>query len=67
MQLEAGHPGTRHSILKSYYEIEPFLSEKYKPAKLKKCKLCSMPSSQEICMVCQLKEKLKFKRKGRRI
>ncbi|MEM2583778.1 MAG: TIGR00269 family protein [Candidatus Thermoplasmatota archaeon] len=67
MQLEARHPGTRHSILKSYYEIEPFLSEKYKPAKLKKCKFCSMPSSQEICMVCQLKEKLKFKRKGERI
>ncbi|MBC7129169.1 MAG: TIGR00269 family protein [Thermoplasmatales archaeon] len=61
MNLEARHPGTRHSILKSYYEIEPFLAKKYKPAKLKKCKVCSMPSSQEICMVCQLKEKLKKK------
>jgi len=57
--LEKNHPGTRHAILHSYYEIQDFLENKFPPAKLQPCKICGEPSSQPICMVCQLKEKLK--------
>ncbi|RLF47150.1 MAG: TIGR00269 family protein [Thermoplasmata archaeon] len=59
MQLEEQHPGSRHSILKSFLEIEDCLREKYEAAKLKPCKLCSQPSSEAICMACQLREKIK--------
>lgn len=59
--LEKQHPGTRHAILKSYYEIQNFLEKKFPPAKLQPCKICGEPSSMPICMTCQLKEKLKAK------
>jgi len=59
MQLEEKHPGTRHSILKSYLEIKNCLEENFFPARLNPCKKCGEPSSMEICMTCQLKEKLK--------
>ena len=59
LQLEEKHPGSRHSILKSYLELEDCLEKKFPPAKLKPCKICQHPSSMPICMACQLKEKLK--------
>jgi len=57
-KLEEAHPGTRHSILQSYLELEDCLSKKFQPAKLKPCKICNQPSSMSTCMACQLKEKL---------
>jgi len=59
MKLEERHPGSRHSILKSFLEIEDCLREKYPPASLKPCKLCGQPSSEEICMACQLIKKIR--------
>ena len=59
LQLEEKHPGSRHSILKSYLELEECLHEKFPPAKLQPCKVCNQPSSMPICMACQLKEKLR--------
>ncbi len=57
--LEEKHPGTRHAILKSYRGIEDCLAKKFPPAKLQPCKICGEPSSQPVCMACQLREKLK--------
>ncbi len=59
MQLEEKHPGSRHSILKSFLEIEDCLRQKYPPANLKPCEICGQPSSEPICMACQLKKKIK--------
>ena len=60
--LEKEHPGTRHAILKSYQEIEDCLAMKFPPAKLQPCQICGEPSSQPICMACQLKRKLQNNR-----
>ncbi|MCD6447891.1 MAG: TIGR00269 family protein [Thermoplasmata archaeon] len=59
MQLEEKHPGSRHSILKSFLEIEDCLHEKYEAAKLNPCIKCGQPSSEPVCMACQLREKIK--------
>ncbi len=59
MDIEEKHPGIRYSILKSYIELENCLEKMFPQAKLNPCKICKQPSSMEICMACQLKEKLK--------
>lgn len=59
IQLEERHPGSRHSILKSFFEIEECLHNKFSPAILNPCKKCGQPSSEKICMACQLLEKIK--------
>lgn len=59
MELEEKRPGTRHSILSSYLDIEGCLSELYPPADLQPCERCGEPTSQSICRACQLQEKLK--------
>jgi len=56
--LEYKTPGTRHSILNSYDNIKELLAGKYPPADLKKCLRCSEPTSQNLCKVCILKEKI---------
>ena len=58
MEMEYHHPGTRHSILKSYRNIQECIEKMFPPAKLQPCKICGEPSSQPICMACSLKEKL---------
>jgi len=56
--LEYNNPGTRHSILNSYYSIKTLLFEKYPPTKLNKCIQCGEPTSQNKCKTCLLKEKI---------
>ena len=56
--LEYQNPGTRHSILNSYDSIRDLLLEKYPPAELNKCLRCGEPTSQELCKVCMLKERI---------
>ena len=58
-QLEEKHSGSRHSILKSFFEIEDCLHNKFSPANLNPCIKCGEPSSEKICMACQLSEKVK--------
>ncbi len=57
-QLEADHPGTRHSILNSYEALEDFLSIRFLPVALNKCQRCGEPTSQNMCRACQLREHL---------
>lgn len=56
--LEYKHPGTRHSILSSYDSIKDILIEKYPPAELNKCVKCGEPTSQKLCKVCILKNRI---------
>ncbi|RLF44875.1 MAG: TIGR00269 family protein [Thermoplasmata archaeon] len=56
-KLENDYPGTRHSILNSYLAIDDCLQQKYPPVKLKPCRICGEPTSQEICRACMLREK----------
>ncbi len=60
-RLENNSPGTRHAILKSYDSISDLLRKKFPPAKLRKCEICGEPTSQKICKVCELKEKIRGK------
>jgi len=56
--LEYKHPGTRHSILKSYDGIKDLLFEKFPPARLNKCEKCGEPTSQNLCKTCILKNRI---------
>ncbi len=58
-RLENNSPGTRHAILKSYDSISDLLRKKFPPVKLKKCEICGEPTSQRICKVCEMKERLR--------
>jgi len=58
MELEKHHPGSRHSILKSFLQMEDCIREKYPPAQLKACIKCGQPTSENICMACQLRDKV---------
>lgn len=58
--FEEKYPGTKHSILTAFLEILPLLKEKYKTIdKIKHCKICKEPCSQEICTACSFLEKLR--------
>jgi uncharacterized protein (TIGR00269 family) len=57
-KLEDEYPGTRHSILNSYFAIDDCLQQKYLPADLQLCTVCNEPTSQGTCRACTLKEKL---------
>lgn len=58
--LEVKYPGTKHSIVNSFIEIQPMLRKFFNLKKIKTCKLCSEPCSQEICQACKLATKLKL-------
>lgn len=59
--MEAKHPGTRHSIVSSYDQIQPALRTTFPSAELRTC-ACGEPTKNERCMACtmllEIKEKL---------
>ncbi|RLF61772.1 MAG: TIGR00269 family protein [Thermoplasmata archaeon] len=59
--LEEHHPGSRHSILKSFLELEDCLRRQYPPAQLHPCERCGQPTSETLCMVCRLREAIETK------
>ncbi len=59
-EIEAKYPGTKHSIINSFMEIQPILRKHLDFKKIKACKICSEPCSQEICQACKLADKLKL-------
>lgn len=48
----------KNNVVNAYLKIMPLVKEKYKEVKLRNCKKCGFPSSQEICKACKLLEKL---------
>ena len=56
--LEKSSPGIKYSLYESACKIAPFIKRKFKAGKIGSCKKCGEPSSQEVCKVCELIEKL---------
>ncbi len=56
-QLEDRHPGTRHSILRSYDELRPALEKCFAPAILSRC-ACGEPTISDKCKACELLDDL---------
>jgi len=56
-QLEDRHPGTRHSILRSYDQLRPSLEKQFAPVALNRC-ACGEPAVSEKCKACELLESL---------
>ena len=59
-EIEAKYPGTKHSIVNSFMEIQPILRKRLDLKKIKTCKICAEPCSQDICQACKLADKLKL-------
>ena len=59
-EFEKKHPGTKYGIINSFIETLPLLKQKYKQSgtKIKQCKNCGEPTSQDVCKSCQLIEQL---------
>ena len=53
--LESRSPGSKFSILSSYDQMYPMLTEHYKPATLNKCE-CGEPTLGKRCKSCQLSQ-----------
>lgn len=56
--LEKSSPGIKYSLYECACKIAPFIKEKFKAGKIGNCRKCGEPSSQEVCKVCELIEKL---------
>lgn len=56
--LEKSSPGIKYSLYESACKIMPFVKEKFKGGKIRSCKKCGEPSSQEVCKVCEVISKL---------
>ncbi len=59
-EIELKYPGTKHSIVNSFMEIQPMLRQHFNKKQIKTCKLCSEPCSQDICQACKMAMKLKL-------
>jgi uncharacterized protein (TIGR00269 family) len=56
--LEDKYPGTRHSILRSYDDMLPALSERFPSAELNRCE-CGEPTISKRCKACELIDSLR--------
>ena len=59
LELEDGHPGTRHSIMAGYEELARLLAERYRDdgeSSLRECERCGSRTSGRICRACRLVE-----------
>ncbi len=56
LELEADHPGTRHSVLAGYEELAAMAAERYRreEADADECVECGAPTSGERCRKCAL-------------
>ena len=57
-QLEDRYPGTKYNIVRTFDRIRPALSRMIKESKIRACKRCKEPTSQEICKACSLLERI---------
>ena len=59
-EIEVKFPGTKHSIVNSFMEIQPMLRKDFNKKQIKACKYCFEPCSQEVCQACKMAMKLKL-------
>ncbi|MBR9679889.1 MAG: TIGR00269 family protein [Candidatus Altiarchaeota archaeon] len=59
-QLENEQPGSKKRIMDAYLNVLPKLKKKVTKVhtKLQDCELCSEPTSQAMCKVCEIRKKL---------
>ncbi|MEA3514447.1 MAG: TIGR00269 family protein [Nanoarchaeota archaeon] len=57
--FEQKHPGIKNNIINSFMEILPLLKKEYKNKKIRTCSRCGEVSSNDVCNVCKLIEKIK--------
>jgi len=57
--LEYNTPGTRHSLLKAYEIIQPYLEEKFRGIKMNRCTVCGEPTPNIVCKACVLLQEVK--------
>mgnify|MGYP001610255415 FL=1 len=60
-ELENKFPGTKYSIVNSFLQTLPYLKDTFKDGKIRSCRKCDEPSSNETCNTCIYVEKLKSK------
>jgi len=53
-KLENDTPGTRHSLLRGFDEVEPILRGGYPQVDLGKCEKCGEPTGSKWCKACDL-------------
>ncbi len=58
--LEKAHPGIKYNTYKSIMDISALIRNRVDPAIMRKaCEKCGRDSTEEICSVCRIQEKLK--------
>ncbi len=60
-EIEDKHPGAKFRMFSSLVTLSKIIKKSLdeKDKSIKKCKICGMPTSQDICMYCQKIEELK--------
>jgi uncharacterized protein (TIGR00269 family) len=61
LQMEANHPGTRHSIMAGYEELAELAADRYREdgaADLSDCDRCGSNTGGRICRTCRLVESI---------
>ena len=62
-ELESRSPGSKFSILSSYDQLYPMLTDNFKAAELHECE-CGEPTLGKKCKACELSEYMKRKIRG---
>jgi uncharacterized protein (TIGR00269 family) len=61
LELEEGHPGTRHSILAGYEELASLAADEHRgedDGDLGECERCGSPTARDVCRKCGLLDAL---------
>lgn len=58
-KFDSKYPASKYSVINSFLEVLPELRKKYKGRKIKYCKYCKEPASNEVCQRCEYVKKLK--------
>jgi len=56
--MEHRHPGTKFTIFRSMEKIRPALEAASEEMKIRECKICGEPTTEEICRTCQILQEL---------
>lgn len=58
-KFNSKYPATKYSVITSFLDVLPLLKEKYKNSKIKYCKYCGEPASNDVCQACEYVNLLK--------
>jgi uncharacterized protein (TIGR00269 family) len=58
-RMEHNHPGTLFTVFQSMEKLRPALEATVGEVKLNECKKCGEPTAGDLCMACQLLERVR--------